>query len=300
MSAPTVASLSFGTLGQIHLAIGEPVLTTGIGTNRLALPVKVAATWLDRETPGLNEPTLLTGTTWTDQPLFRWLATVQTQTLAVRGYQVSEELVIELLDDQIIALEQARGENDMVLRIKLQATLLRADVGIHPVAHEEVPIRISAGRWLELLDQLGSEVGIVVRVPSPLTDSALQPPPATSAEDAASLAQATARLRQARAELRDHQWEHCVATCRRVLENISRLVSLPKPSDVFNTKSESRNQTERWAAIYYDTKSLASAAHHDDTTTSEFTWNRVDAEATRITTAALLAHYTARHRTAGN
>jgi hypothetical protein len=261
----------------------------------LALPAKVAATWLDRETPGLNEPTLLTGTTWTDQPLFRWLAAIQPQTLAVRGYQVNEELVIDLLDDQIIALEHTRGENDVVLRVKLQATLLRADVGIYPVAYEEIPVRISAGRWLELLDQLGSEIGILVRVPSPLTDSALHLPPTASAEDVASLSQATSRLRQARAEFRDHQWEHCIATCRRVLENISRIVSLPSAKQIFAKPSESRDQAERWAAMYYDVKSMASAAHHDDSTTSGFTWNRVDAEAVLAMTAALLAHFTANH-----
>lgn len=75
----------------------------------------------------------------------------------------------------------------------------------------------------ELLDQ----VGTTLRVPTPLTDAALQAPPATSADDAGSMTQATARLRQTRAELRDHQWEPCIATCRQVLENVRRLVILP-------------------------------------------------------------------------
>jgi hypothetical protein len=141
---------------------------------------------------------------------------------------------------------------------------------------------------------VGTEVGILLRVPSPLTDSSTTPPPAASAEDAASLAQATARLRQASAELRDHQWEHCVATCRRVLENLARLVDLPLATVVSKIKAEDRTQDERWATIYYDVKSMASAAHHDDSTTEGFSWNRADAEAVLAATAGLLTRYTAR------
>lgn len=269
------ASLRFLPLGQIHVAFGDVFLSPGSGSHRLMLPIQVTGTWLD---PGSNAPTLLTGTVWTDQP-FRWLAGLQPQVVRVRGYQVGEELVIDLSDDQLIALERARGENDLVLRLKLQATLLHANEAIHPVTQEETQFRIPRSRWLELLDQVGTEVGIVLRVPSPLTDTALQTPPPASAADAASLSQATARLRQARAELRDQQWEHCVATCRRVLENVARLVTLPPASEVFKIRAEDRTQAERWAAIYHDTKGMASAAHHDDGTTTDFTWTRADAEA---------------------
>lgn len=133
----------------------------------------------------------------------------------------------------------------------------------------------------------------MLRVPSPLTDSALQTSSPNSTDDAASLAQATARLRQARGELRDHQWEHCIATCRRVLENVARLVALPAASDVFRIRPEDRTKDQRWAAIYYDTKAMASAAHHDDETTTDFKWTRVDAEAILAATAGLLTRYTA-------
>ena len=75
-----------------------------------------------------------------------------------------------------------------------------------------VHFRITRARWLELLDQVGGEVGIVVRVPSSLTDSVFQPPPAASTEDAASLSRAAARTCQARAELRGtSQWDAVAA-----------------------------------------------------------------------------------------
>lgn len=77
-----------------------------------------------------------------------------------------------------------------------------------------------------------------------------------------------------------------------VLENVARLVSLPSATALSKIKPEDRSQDERWAAIYYDVKSMASAAHHDDGTTEGFTWRRNDAEAILAATAGLLARYT--------
>lgn len=288
----TMASLRFLPLGQIHISLGEIHLTPGVANHRLVLQTQMTGTWLDGQDPGTNAQALLTGTIWTEQPSFRWIAGLETQVATLRSYAAAEDLVISLTDDQLICLERARGQNDVVLRLKLQATLLSPPDGVHPVAHEELSVRILSTRWLELLDQAGTEVGVLIRVPSPLTDSALAVPPAASNEDAASLAQATARLRQARAELRDQQWEHCVATCRRVLENISRLADIPSAKSVADTPAAQRNQEQRWAAIYHDVKGMANAAHHDDSTTEGFSWSRADAEAILAATAGLLGRYT--------
>lgn len=83
-----------------------------------------------------------------------------------------------------------------------------------------------------------------------------------------------------------------MATCRRVLENISRLVSIPSTKSVADTSGTQRGQEQRWAAIDWDVKSMASAAHHDDRTTDDFPWSRVDAEAILAATAGLLERYT--------
>jgi hypothetical protein len=259
----------------------------------MTIPVQVTATWLTNDEPPAATPVLIVGSVWSDQPYFRWFAGVEPQVLALRGYPAGEELALSLSDEQLIALERDRGEGDVSFVIKLQATLLPPAEGVHPVMQEDVMLRIPRARWMELLDQVGSEVGILVRVPSPLTDSALERPPAASDEDAASLTQATSRLRQARAELRDGQWEHCVATCRRVLENIGRLVTLPTVKSVTSVLPEQRTQEQRWAAIFFDVKGMASAAHHDDETTSGFVWGRADAEAILATTAGLLRRFTA-------
>ncbi len=83
-----------------------------------------------------------------------------------------------------------------------------------------------------------------------------------------------------------------LATCRRVLENISKLAALPSARTIDKTPARERTQEQRWAAIYWDVKSMANAGHHDDTTTAGFSWNRTDAEAILVTTAALLGRYT--------
>ncbi|WP_143101904.1 hypothetical protein [Amycolatopsis marina] len=257
------------------------------------LSVQMTGTWLDPQDPESNAQVLLTGTVWTEQPSFRWVAGLEARVVTLRGYAAGEELVVSLADDQLIGLERARGQDDVALRLKLQATLLAAPSGVHPAGHEELPVRIPRTRWQELLDQAGAEVGVLVRVSSPLTDAALDLLPAASDEAAASLAQAAARLRQARAELRDQRSEHSVATCRRVLENISRLVSLPSAKSVAETPAARRTQEQRWAAIYWDVKSMVNAAHHDDSTTEGFTWSRPDADAILAATAGLLGRYTA-------
>lgn len=289
----TTVSLRFEALGQVHVAFGRVDLFPGYGSHRLALHVEVTGTWLNPDEPTSTAAVLVTGTLWTDLPTFRWVSGLEPQVLTIHGYQVGEELVVDVTDDQLIALERARGEGDVALRLKLQASLLGVGPTVYPVPQEEVSLRIPPSRWLELLDQVGTEVGIVLRVPSPLTDSALGPPAASEVEDSASLSQATSRLRQARAELRDHQWEHCVATCRRVLENLGRLVVLPSAGEVFKIRPEDRTQEQRWAAVYHDVKGMAHAAHHDDETTEGFTWTRADAEAVLAATAGLLGRYVA-------
>src|SRR4051794_28359486 len=225
------ASLRYDT-GQIHLVFGESFLLPGNAQHCLTVSFTTRATWLAEEPSTENALVLLVGAAWVEQTGGRWLGAVQPQTVVVRGYTVSEKLTIDLSDEQLIALERARGEQDIVLRLDVQATLLSPPEGVHARAEAQVSVRISGTRWLELLDQAGTEMGVLVRVRSPLTDPLLRS--AANGEDAASLAQATIRLAQARAELRDLQWEHCVGTCRRVLEILGRLVDLPKPKVVFD------------------------------------------------------------------
>jgi hypothetical protein len=295
LTMPSTGSLRFGGLGQIHVAFGDVQVNAGSGTHRLVFPAQVTATWLDPDGPPGGPPpsdaALITGTVWTEIQGHRWLADMAPQVIATRGYVLGEEFWIDLSSDQVIELERGRGESDLRLTLKVTATLLQPKIGTHPLAQEQIAVNVTPAIWLGLLDHLGTEVGIILRVPSPLTDSALNRPSAASNEDAASLTQATARLRQARTELKDHQWEHCVATCRKVLENIARLVAIPPAERAFRMPPDSRSQPERWAAIYHEVKRMTHPAHHDGESNDDFAWDRASAETILAMTASLLLRY---------
>jgi hypothetical protein len=142
-------------------------------------------------------------------------------------------------------------------------------------------------RWLELLDGIGAAAAITVRVPSPLTDGPnVAAAPAQPTQP--SLTQAAARLREARGQLRDRSWDQAVATCRKVLENIAALVTLPTAGSLRAINASDRTKEQRWAASYYDLCSLTSAAHHE---TSKITFDQADAESILAMTAALLRNY---------
>lgn len=153
-----MACLRYLPLGQINVSFGDVHLTPGVANHRLVLPVQTTATWLAAQDSQSNAQALLTGTVWTEQPSLRWVAGLEAQVLTLRGYAVGEELVVSFTDDQLMSLERARGQDDVVLRLKLQATLLAPPNGVHPVTQEELPVRIPRTRWVELLDQAGTEV----------------------------------------------------------------------------------------------------------------------------------------------
>jgi hypothetical protein len=275
--------------GQIHLDVDEVYLSAGVATHRIAFKVRTRASWLDPQVPEATAPTLLLGAVWTMEPSFRWITGIDPVVFALRGYPAAEECVISLTDDQLLALERMRGEGDVQLLLKLQLALLTSATGVHPVVENETTVRISRARWMELLDQAGTEVAVLIRVRTPLTG---EPSAGDGPDGAASLSRAGARLRQARAELRDHRWEQSVATCRKVLEILKRLADIPSAKAVSAMPAQ-RTQLQRWAAIFHDVDSMTSAAHHHDSTTEAFTWTRTEAEAVLGCTAALLARYTA-------
>jgi len=116
---------------------------------------------------------------------------------------------------------------------------------------------------LELLDQVGSALAITVRVPTPMSNAAAEEG-TTATPNGPSMTQATKRLREARAALRDGDFEGCITICRRELEN---LMALQPPMSVEELKQivpKTRNQHQRWSAIIQDLFSLTSGANHDD------------------------------------
>jgi hypothetical protein len=153
---------------------------------------------------------------------------------------------------------------------------------------QDFSVRIPRSRWIELLDGVGRAVGITLRIPSPLTDPGIA---AKSVNDptVASLTQAAARLRDARRQLRDQQWEQSVATCRKVLENVAMINPMPTSKEVNAVAPRSRDKRLRWAATFQDVLSLTHAAAHDEGT--KISYDAVDAEAILAATASLLRTY---------
>ena len=285
---PLTASLRYGSLGTIRLALGSPSFLAGVGSHRLTFPLEAVATWLEHEEPTATTPLFLTGAVWAELPSMQWLGSLIPQTLALRGYGAGEELSLDLSDAKLLAIEDLRGDHDdLRLQLKLQGTLLVPPQDFHPIAHEQAPVYIQQRRWTELLDQLGRSTSILLRLPSPLTDDGV-PVRLSGDDDQPSLTRAVLRLRQARGDVIDRRYEACVAGCRLVLENLAQVVSLPSPKVVFQTKPEDRSQEQRWAAVYYDVKSLTSGSHHDDKATVGFDWTRTDAEVVLAATAGLL------------
>jgi hypothetical protein len=199
----------------------------------------------------------------------------------LRGYEVSDELVVSLTDSQLFALDAERRGDRLQLQLTLTGTLLHVPATVHPSMEQQITLFIQPAVWLQQLDQLGGELGVMIRVPSPLTDPGAVPQPSAGPNDPAlsSRSQAVARLRQARQEIVNGQYENSAATCRLVLDSLALLTPLPAAKAVFDKRPHDRSQGERWAAVQHDVHSLLSAAHHDDALTRGFTWTRPDAEA---------------------
>lgn len=290
--ATPLATYNFGTLGSIQMAHQDAAIYSGAGTHRLVVPVTLSASWLREDTDVAF--VLVAGSVYLTQPGHRFLGELNTQVADVRAFPTHLDLSVVLTDDQLAGVEQARGHDDLVMNLKVQLTLLQPPPGVHATHAQDSAVRVRSSHWTDLLDQIGAQTAIIVRVASPLTDAQQFDAARTHAdsdESLPSLAQATRRLRQARRHLRDGRWSDCVGTCRLVLENVSALHDIPGESTVRQLKPRERDQPQRWAATYHAVHSLASAAHHDDGTTQDFVWSKHDAEAMLAMTAALVHAY---------
>lgn len=291
----TTTTIDFNPLGPVRIDFEDVFATAGIGAHRLAIRLKHSAAWLAQPAQGAApaaSPALLTGTVEIESGGVRWFAGFEPKVLVLRSYPVSDDLLVSTTDEQVIALERARGDGGFWLVVTFQLVLLEPPGAVYPIRDDQVRMPVSATRWQELLDQLGSEVGIVIRVPSALIGGT--PTPGANAGTEAGQSRLAGRLRQARQQVRDHQWEEAVSTCRKALEGIPVLAgSMPSAASLKSVDAQHRTADQRWAAIYHDACSLASAAHHDDDVTADFTWSRADSEAVLAVTAALLNHYLA-------
>lgn len=321
MTAPT-ATVNFTPLGSIMVAFGDPHFEPGLNGQHLALETKIHATWRDAmNTDAIAPIARIDGWVACGPYGTPKIGAMESRTITLRGYPASETLYLPLSDDQLLALDRQAGQQDVQLRVHLEATLIGdpnppasadmagldgrtltnpgqvAQVGLlevvqqqfHPVASTQTPFTIRRSRWLEMLDQAGVEVALVLRLRTPLNDPALQEIAAND-ESAASVTQAANRLREARQRLRDGHPEQAIALCRKVLENIEKLVPLID-ADEAAAGGKSRSQAKRWSSVYWAIKDVAHTATHDDDTTLGFNWRVPEATAVLAMTASLLVRY---------
>jgi len=271
---------------RLQVGLGDTSLSTGAAAHMLQVQVTADALWLnDQDPPGVGIA-LLEGFVWLDQG-HRPVGAFLPRTVVLRGFPVCEPLVLMLTDEQLIALEVLRGAGDLLLRVDLTATVLAGHAGHVAPSTGQVAYRLPAAVWHGLLDAAGAQVGVTVRVPSPLT-AAVAREGDPEGEGGESIARLALRFRQAREYLREGRYEECVATCRKVLEALAREDGDLHTNDGGPDRSRDRGLARRWAEVRKAAFELASAAHHDDDVTAAMTWTRTDAEPLLAITAALL------------
>jgi hypothetical protein len=290
---PSRHTLRFAPTAEVHLSFPDTAqVSTGPGVHRLTLPLECSTSWLTALGSQSSTPLMLTGHVALDGATTGALAPLESVVLALRPYPTSEHLAFWLADDQLIVLERSRAGADLRLRLNVQATLLAPPTfdGLHPVRDQQLTTSVSAAAWDQVLDQAKTEVGVTLRLPSPLSDPTLAAV-AGGAVHEVSVTRAVMRLREARQQLRDLQWEQAVGTCRKVLEILDQLHLIPARKDLLNVKPEVRDPAQRWAALFREAVNLTQSAHHDDTNAVTFTWTRTDSDSILALTAALLNHY---------
>jgi hypothetical protein len=271
--------------GTLRISFSGFDLMPGSGAHRFRFVVEGAK---DGLVDNASAVTILSGSVENgSNPSAPWIGQFETEVVTWKGYPTTSYLSLTLTDDQLVDLDRTQADQPLDLRINLRSTLLDPPLGLYPVVEDQVHYAIAHEQWMQLLDRAGLAVGFLIRVAGPILDTGLHP--GVSEASGRSMAQAVLRLRQARSELADHRWEQAVATCRKVQENIAAFAPRMPARDRLKAKPDrAKNEEERWAAMFYAVNALTHPAHHDDTTTTPFSWNHQKAEAVVAATASLL------------
>ena len=282
----TTTSLDF-LPRRVRLDLEDVWMRPGFGGHEVRFQFKLQAPWLPDDTADSVETLSVqaridASSGSSPRPLGH-----ASLTCLVRRFPTTEHLCFVISDDQLLGLEVMRGEGGIDFQLDITAVLSDRDNARSAWTATQMRHMVTAPRWIELLDQVGVGATITIRVSSPFTDAT--PDGAVVTPNSASASQAARRLREARRSLRDGNYERCVQTCRSVLDNLKDLAPPAPINELKVTPAASRNQAQRWSALFHDLYSLTSGANHDDEVTRSFAWSRSDAQAALAMTAALLA-----------
>jgi hypothetical protein len=137
-----------------------------------------------------------------------------------------------LTDQQILALEQARGDQELHIRMNLTGVLPQGPAK-YPFAYGEEHIRVATSRWGRQVEDLGRAMAVTIAVPLP--------------PDGDLLSDAGRYLRDAKLLITDGKYELAVEKIRHALEQMRDLKHWPaKPPKDQNDPTQ-WPQNVRWA-----------------------------------------------------
>jgi hypothetical protein len=178
--------------------------------------------------------------------------------------------------DQLRVLEELRNGGDMEISMNLEVVCLaEGPVRFDGRTTQEV-FWLTPGEWSEAVARI--EAGTFVELLIPITRDS-------------GFATAAGRLRDARDDVRDGQYEEAIKKARAALEPVKAAHSSGALLSAARAKTDprQRDQPERWAVLIDAAFSLLSGAVHDDSgVTENFTWSRADAVALIATVGGLL------------
>ncbi|MGW1807147.1 hypothetical protein [Streptomyces sp. NPDC002078] len=202
-------------------------------------------------------------------PGWRWLATAQPMRVQLRNHNhTNVQLVFPLTNQQLLALEEHRAGQDLLLELKISG-FFQFD---HASAESRESIRVPASVWQTELERLGTSFGFALAIPLPA--------PSGAQRDAASYLQDARRL------LHDGEFDKAIGSARQAMERILAVANWPQISK--NDDLHQRSQAQRWRAIYKAAFDQASGAEHADEVTKDFSYSRGEAEALIGIAASLL------------
>lgn len=188
-------------------------------------------------------------------------------------YPRSVILATTISDSQLAHIEADRDGADLELLADVSVALAGAPTFDYPAGDEQDWIRVRRSIWADHAERLGALITMPLLVPLPLGD-----PESLRAK-------AGHRLQSAVRALADGRVDDAVREARLALDFYDQI---NPPATGTDQPPRQRDLAQRFAALRSAIHSLASGAHHNDTVTADFRYNRSDASAIVACVAALL------------
>lgn len=208
----------------------------------------------------------------------RWLGNwAQTSPHYIRPSPDSgQPIQLPLSDSQVWAIEDICRENNLILRLTVNAVLV-ADGCTYPMINPiQYTMSVDRNVWLRNLDQIHLAAAFMVAAPMP----------GTGDEGHAAIAHS---LRNAREAHNDNRPRDAATEVRKALERLRTLTpNLPSEKEVTQVSAARRDRQQRWSLLLNALIGIVNAAPHDDEVTAKIDFDRRDSQAIIATAIGLL------------